>query len=563
MPGFASLFGRKHPPADPSKVAAAVSAAEAAPAASSDAPAASTVGGGRADADGGGGGCPVKREGATSSAWSVFRRSGPGPGSEGPSDAQPQRVQYDVYSRPVPLDPTNNMPLPNPQTAARNALPSPQQSISLPTERVTSTIPKGGTDGGTWTYPSPQMFYNALARKGKLEGGGGGAEEEGGGGSEGVEGDMESVVAIHNCMNEATWKRVVQWEEVLRTKKKKGGFDGTYGKKKDENDDDDLPGPALTKFCGRPSDLSPKAWIKYRLLGHPVPFDRHDWTVSRTDADGTATDVRYVIDYYHEDAAAREDEGSGLPRMDEGVGATGMLKSLLVDVRPAADGPREIWGRLVTMPLARRGCRSMLECLLYRGEGSGEKSAFDPLPLMPSESLKKGVKESEEVWEGIQRDVAKDKACASDAAEGKKAEDASAAAAAGGPEAVAQAVPEDVDVPEAEARSLAATYRDVLSSCAAAKEAVNTCSSEEECRRALVGMTVCAGKFLCPLQHSALQTSMQGLESVGGKGDEELAEAKVDAAYEVLGDCVAGRDGRARAARARWPDAFGEALGKS
>jgi cytochrome c heme-lyase len=56
-----------------------------------------------------------------------------------------------------------------------------------------SAIPKGGTEG-TWTYPSPQMFWNALVRKQKVDG----ASEE----------DMETVVAIHNNMNENTWKQV-------------------------------------------------------------------------------------------------------------------------------------------------------------------------------------------------------------------------------------------------------------------------------------------------------------------------------------------------------------------
>jgi hypothetical protein len=60
------------------------------------------------------------------------------------------------------------MPLPNPDNLARNSLPSKEQSKRLPTERVQSTIPKGGTEGETWTYPSPQMFWNSLARKGKL-----------------------------------------------------------------------------------------------------------------------------------------------------------------------------------------------------------------------------------------------------------------------------------------------------------------------------------------------------------------------------------------------------------
>ncbi|KAL3793272.1 hypothetical protein ACHAW5_007478 [Stephanodiscus triporus] len=82
---------------------------------------------------------------------------------------QQQRRLYDVYSRPLPVDPTNGMPLSNPDAIARNSLPAPNQSSPLPTERVSSTIPKGGEGDGTWTYPSPQMFYNALVRKGKVD----------------------------------------------------------------------------------------------------------------------------------------------------------------------------------------------------------------------------------------------------------------------------------------------------------------------------------------------------------------------------------------------------------
>ena len=54
-----------------------------------------------------------------------------------------------VYSQPI--DPANKMPV------AANQEISPEQRIPLQTERVPSTIPKGGTENETWTYPSPQM----------------------------------------------------------------------------------------------------------------------------------------------------------------------------------------------------------------------------------------------------------------------------------------------------------------------------------------------------------------------------------------------------------------------
>jgi cytochrome c heme-lyase len=108
---------------------------------------------------------------------------------KGGSKRRPSGPVYNVYSQEI--DPTNMMP----STAAQQ--PAPGQTAPLSVERVKSTITKGGTEG-TWVYPSPQMFYNSLVRKGKAEG---------------VEtGDVDMVVAIHNEMNERTWGQLLQWE---------------------------------------------------------------------------------------------------------------------------------------------------------------------------------------------------------------------------------------------------------------------------------------------------------------------------------------------------------------
>jgi len=127
---------------------------------------------------------------------------------------------YNVYAQPI--DPTNMMP------AVANQKPAPGQRVALPTERVKSNIPKGGTEE-TWLYPSPQMFWNALVRKNKAEG----VEE----------GDMPVVVSIHNEMNERTWKQLMQWE----------------GRHAGEHLDGE---PSLRRFMGKPYELSPKARIK-------------------------------------------------------------------------------------------------------------------------------------------------------------------------------------------------------------------------------------------------------------------------------------------------------------
>ena len=60
---------------------------------------------------------------------------------------------FNVYSQKI--DPTNQMP------SVANQQPSKDQMVPLPTERVSSTIPKGGTDSETWLYPSPQMVISA------------------------------------------------------------------------------------------------------------------------------------------------------------------------------------------------------------------------------------------------------------------------------------------------------------------------------------------------------------------------------------------------------------------
>eukprot|EP00128_Syssomonas_multiformis_P005028 Colp12_sorted_trinity150504_noHs@15669 len=106
------------------------------------------------------------------------------------------------------LDPKNNMPPPNQQ-------PHPEQKKRLPTERMQSSIPKGGNDESTWSYPSEQMFFNAMKKKEWNP------EED----------DMRAVVAIHNAVNERTWQQILEWESKYKE---------ACGK------------PKLVQFAGRP-----------------------------------------------------------------------------------------------------------------------------------------------------------------------------------------------------------------------------------------------------------------------------------------------------------------------
>ncbi|KAL7435562.1 hypothetical protein ACHAXH_006899 [Discostella pseudostelligera] len=502
-------------------------------------------------------------------------------------------VKYDVYSRPITsIDPNNNMPS---STDTRNILPSSSQTVPLDTTRIASTIPRGGgKEGETWVYPSPQMFYNALVRKGKLANattaGAGVAGGAGGGGTEGInseetttttvttkEEDMASVVAMHNCMNEATWRRVLQWEEVLHPTSSEPP--SSASSEPPSPPATAVVGPALSRFEGRPTDLSPKAFIKHYILGHPLPFDRHDWTITRTNLDGSTQDVRYVIDYYHDDASASDDVGSGYPRLDGDVGPNGQVQSLLVDVRPAADSVHEIWGRLISMPLARRGCGSIVECVLAGGGdctskddvgNATKKSEFEPLPLYPSESLSRGLEESKQVWKSIQLDAlmkkgvgAMDDKMQQHSSSTLEQEPQSSFAVA---EKVASAAVEQLPkITPSDATNYASTYSQILSTCQESKKALQQCQSEEECEHAMVGMTVCAGQFMCPLQHSSLLDSLKlstttttttATTSASSKDAEEAAEVRISTALDILSECVANYDARASVAKRAYPELF-------
>ncbi|KAI0923889.1 hypothetical protein AcW1_006716 [Taiwanofungus camphoratus] len=161
--------------------------------------------------------------------------------------------------------------------------PAPNQAIALPTSRSTSSIPRD--ESAKWEYPSPQQFYNALVRKGW----------------ETPEEHVEVMVQIHNFLNEQAWNEILKWERK-------------------ENPTED---PQLTRFRGRPGELSPKArfwlfagWLLPSRFNTEPPFDRHDWIVRRRN---TGEEVRYVIDYY---SAPPEPDGSPV---------------FSLDVRPALD----------------------------------------------------------------------------------------------------------------------------------------------------------------------------------------------------------------------------------
>ncbi|XP_015782069.1 cytochrome c-type heme lyase isoform X1 [Tetranychus urticae] len=196
----------------------------------------------------------------------------------------------------VKINPDNMMPM----NASQE--PSPGQPFPLSVEREVSTIPKAGGDE-KWVYPSEQMFWNAMIRKGwKWQN-----EHE-----KGIEplqkNDMSHIIRIHNANNEAAWQEILKWENAFHS--------------------GECPtGPKLKKFSGRAQDYTPRARIR-SWLGYELPFDRHDWVVDRC-----GKDVRYIIDYY-----------DGGPIMPDQLKANPAFA--ILDVRPALDSIGNAWDRM-------------------------------------------------------------------------------------------------------------------------------------------------------------------------------------------------------------------------
>lgn len=179
---------------------------------------------------------------------------------------------------------SNMMPPPN-------QLPAEGQPFPLDTTRETSSIPKHSPTREHWEYPSEQMFFNAMLRKGwhwqqddlKPQ-------------------DMKHIIQIHNRNNENVWREILKWEALHYSQCKE---------------------PKLVSFRGRAKDFSPRARIR-SWIGYELPFDRHDWVVARNERL-----VRYVIDYY----GCEPSGGKELPQIS-------------VDVRPAVDSIGAVWDRV-------------------------------------------------------------------------------------------------------------------------------------------------------------------------------------------------------------------------
>ncbi|KAJ5632244.1 hypothetical protein N7490_008583 [Penicillium lividum] len=202
------------------------------------------------------------------------------------------------------------------------------QTVDLPVDREVSSIPRGDSNQN-WEYPSPQQMYNAMLRKGHTDT---------------PQDAVESMVAVHNFLNEGAWNEIVGWERTFAkglkegwTKCRRGEENLSWELAKAEmtGDIDQATEPRLIRFQGRPKELTPKAqfmqalgWVYPSKFETKPPFDRHDWYVQRQTPWGTK-EVRYVIDYY-----SGPPEPTGEP-------------VFFLDIRPALDSPTAAVERLM------------------------------------------------------------------------------------------------------------------------------------------------------------------------------------------------------------------------
>jgi cytochrome c heme-lyase len=75
----------------------------------------------------------------------------------------------------------------------------PRALDAAPTDRPANNEKDTGADKttGNWIYPSEEMFFNAMKRKSYNPN----------------EADMQTIVPIHNAVNERAWKEIKEWEK--------------------------------------------------------------------------------------------------------------------------------------------------------------------------------------------------------------------------------------------------------------------------------------------------------------------------------------------------------------
>jgi cytochrome c heme-lyase len=179
-------------------------------------------------------------------------------------------------------------------------------------------------------YPSEQQYYNAIKKKGWQN----------------IEAStIPSVLAVHNLVNEKSWQKVLAHESLV-------GHDVANDDNASQSTAQSTaqPPPRLVRFLGRPTTMSPKAYVNTYLLGYTKPFDRHDWVIERSRpvypheriigavkgenvGEWVREETRFIIDFYNGTSSTNGNR----------VDAPGIY----LDVRPAVDSVTNFMERIV------------------------------------------------------------------------------------------------------------------------------------------------------------------------------------------------------------------------
>lgn len=111
----------------------------------------------------------------------------------------------------APTAPSKKIPPPDAQAPSNFSLDKGRVVSTIPRSSYTGPVPAGATShpaanneqetgvdkkSGNWIYPSQKMFFDAMKRKGH----------------DPVSTDMQTIVPIHNAVNEKAWEQIKEWE---------------------------------------------------------------------------------------------------------------------------------------------------------------------------------------------------------------------------------------------------------------------------------------------------------------------------------------------------------------
>lgn len=85
---------------------------------------------------------------------------------------------------------------------------------------------------------------------------------------------VESMVAVHNFLNEGAWQQIVEWEQIFGEGLKKGWQRCKRGEEErlrnTWKEPEATEQPRLVRFMGRPKDMTPRA-VMLQVMGRIYP----------------------------------------------------------------------------------------------------------------------------------------------------------------------------------------------------------------------------------------------------------------------------------------------------